>query len=105
MSVENIKVFEMPVCRWNVVGKQVSGVRSQLKFSNCGELVNRCACDVLSHIYQPSWEHHSQWSRAYPGAEEIGNVYKSLSENYQISELLHLKHRVVGAEWNESGQS
>jgi cation diffusion facilitator CzcD-associated flavoprotein CzcO len=30
-----------------------------------------CCCDVWSHLYCYSFEQNSDWSRAYPGQEEI----------------------------------
>jgi cation diffusion facilitator CzcD-associated flavoprotein CzcO len=61
----------------------------------------RCSCDVPAHSYTFSWEGNPRWSKAYVGAEELFDYFKSRAVNYGVYDYLHLHHRVTSAEWND----
>lgn len=63
----------------------------------------RCACDIPAHGYTYSWEGNPNWSGAYVEAEEIFDYYKSRAKSYGVFDYVKLRHKVLGATWNEEG--
>src|SRR5467141_2115247 len=61
-----------------------------------------CACDIPSHLYSFSFEPSNDWSRMYPGQQEIHEYLKRCVERYGLSPHLHLKSRFCEAVWDES---
>ncbi|KIW94684.1 uncharacterized protein Z519_04661 [Cladophialophora bantiana CBS 173.52] len=63
-----------------------------------------CSCDVPAHAYTFSWEGNPNWSHAYVSSEELFHYFKGRAKAYGVDQYVHLRHRVLGCEWNgESG--
>lgn len=56
-----------------------------------------------AHAYTYSWEGNPHWSRAYVGAEELYDYFKSRAEAYGVAEFVRLNSHVREAVWNEAG--
>src|SRR5439155_4567481 len=61
-----------------------------------------CACDIPSHLYSFSFAPSTEWTRMYPGQQEIHAYLKSCVERYGLTPYLRLKTRFCEAVWNES---
>src|SRR6266849_4026129 len=61
-----------------------------------------CACDIPSHLYSFSFEPSSDWSRMYPGQQEIHDYLKRCVERYGLAPYLRLNTRFRDAIWDES---
>ncbi len=61
-----------------------------------------CACDIPSHLYSFSFEPSSDWSRMYPGQQEIHDYLKRCVEHYGLAPYLRLNTRFRDAIWDES---
>lgn len=80
-----------------------------------------CACDIPSHNYQFTWEPNPNWSTlyvvinihsfisslliclSYSRAREILEYFRNVAGKYDLYRYIKLNHRVVGAEWDDSG--
>ncbi|OAL56021.1 FAD/NAD(P)-binding domain-containing protein [Pyrenochaeta sp. DS3sAY3a] len=60
-----------------------------------------CACDVPAHAYTYSWEGNPNWSKAYVGAVELFDYFKSRAVAYGVEDFVHLNHLVEQAIWKE----
>ncbi|KAI2467497.1 cyclohexanone monooxygenase [Annulohypoxylon bovei var. microspora] len=60
-----------------------------------------CACDVPSHAYQYPWAPNPEWKKYYSGSEELCQYFKGVAERFNIMQYVKLRHRIVGASWNE----
>lgn len=60
-----------------------------------------CACDIPSHLYSFSFELSPDWTRMYPGQQEIHAYLKRCIEKYGLVSHLKLKTRFCEAIWNE----
>ncbi len=61
-----------------------------------------CACDIPSHLYSFSFAPSTEWSRMYPGQQEIHDYLKRCVEHYRLAPYLRLNSRFQEAVWNDS---
>jgi cation diffusion facilitator CzcD-associated flavoprotein CzcO len=61
-----------------------------------------CACDIPSHLYSFSFEPSSDWSRMYPGQQEIHNYLKRCVQRYELAPYIRLNTPFREAIWDES---
>jgi cation diffusion facilitator CzcD-associated flavoprotein CzcO len=61
-----------------------------------------CACDIPSHLYSFSFEPSPDWSRMYPGQQEIHNYLKRCVERYELTPHIRLNTRLHEATWDEA---
>jgi len=61
-----------------------------------------CACDIPSHLYSFSFAPSTEWTRMYPGQEEIHDYLKRCVERYGLAPHLRLNARFREAAWDES---
>ena len=62
-----------------------------------------CACDIPSHLYSFSFAPSTEWTRMYPGQQEIHDYLKRCIERYELAPYLRLNTRFQEAIWDESG--
>lgn len=60
-----------------------------------------CACDIPSHLYSFSFEPWPDWTRMYPGQQEIQDYLKRCVERYGLAPYIRLNTRLREAAWNE----
>ncbi|MDX6573832.1 MAG: hypothetical protein QOC86_2988 [Gaiellales bacterium] len=63
-----------------------------------------CGCDVPSAIYQFSFAHNPDWSRAYAGQEEIQDYLERTAEEFGVTPRIHFGTEVLEARWSEEEQ-
>ncbi|KAI5302435.1 hypothetical protein KEM56_000699 [Ascosphaera pollenicola] len=61
-----------------------------------------CCCDIFSHLYSYSFAQNPNWSRLYPGQEEILRYLTSVAEEYHLTNYIRFSTSVVEASWNEN---
>ena len=61
-----------------------------------------CACDIPSHLYSFSFFPSAEWTRMYPGQQEIHAYLKRCVEQYGLAPYLRLNTRFCEAIWDES---
>jgi len=61
-----------------------------------------CACDIPSHLYSFSFAPSTEWTRMYPGQQEIHDYLKRCVERYGLAPYLRLNTRFQEAIWDES---
>jgi cation diffusion facilitator CzcD-associated flavoprotein CzcO len=61
-----------------------------------------CACDIPSHLYSFSFAPSTEWTRMYPGQQEIHDYLKRCGERYGLAPYLRLRTRFQEAIWDES---
>jgi cation diffusion facilitator CzcD-associated flavoprotein CzcO len=61
-----------------------------------------CACDIPSHLYSFSFEPSTDWTRMYPGQQEIHAYLKRCAEKYKLSPYIRLNTRFCEAVWDEA---
>jgi cation diffusion facilitator CzcD-associated flavoprotein CzcO len=61
-----------------------------------------CACDIPSHLYSFSFAPSTEWTRMYPGQQEIHDYLKRCVEKYGLAPYLRLKTRFCEAIWDEA---
>jgi cation diffusion facilitator CzcD-associated flavoprotein CzcO len=61
-----------------------------------------CACDIPSHLYSFSFAPSTEWTRMYPGQQEIHDYLKRCVERYGLAPYLRLNTRFCEAAWDES---
>jgi cation diffusion facilitator CzcD-associated flavoprotein CzcO len=61
-----------------------------------------CACDIPSHLYSFSFAPSTEWTRMYPGQQEIHGYLKRCVEHYGLAPYLRLNTRFCEAVWDES---
>jgi cation diffusion facilitator CzcD-associated flavoprotein CzcO len=62
-----------------------------------------CACDIPSHLYSFSFDLSPDWSRMYPGQQEIHDYLKRCVERYELAPHIRLNTRFHEAIWDEAG--
>jgi cation diffusion facilitator CzcD-associated flavoprotein CzcO len=62
-----------------------------------------CACDIPSHLYSFSFDLSPDWSRMYPGQQEIHDYLKRCVERYDLAPHIRLNTRFHEAIWDEAG--
>lgn len=60
-----------------------------------------CCCDVWSALYSLSYEQNCEWTREYPGQEEILAYLVGVAQKYKIYEHVRFNTSVEGAVWDE----
>lgn len=60
-----------------------------------------CGCDVASHFYSYSFALNPDWSRKYSMREEIQQYFRSVSDQYGVTERVRFHSIVEKAAWNE----
>lgn len=61
-----------------------------------------CACDIPSHLYSFSFEPWPDWSRMYPGQQEIHDYLKRCVEPYGLAPHIRLNTRLHHTVWDEA---
>jgi cation diffusion facilitator CzcD-associated flavoprotein CzcO len=61
-----------------------------------------CACDIPSYLYSFSFAPSTEWTRMYPGQQEIHDYLKRCVERYGIAPYLRLNTRFREAIWDEA---
>jgi cation diffusion facilitator CzcD-associated flavoprotein CzcO len=61
-----------------------------------------CACDIPSHLYSFSFEPSPDWTRMYPGQQEIQDYLKRCITRYGLASQIRLNTRFQEAVWDES---
>ncbi|KAJ5827234.1 hypothetical protein N7447_003997 [Penicillium robsamsonii] len=60
-----------------------------------------CCCDVWSSLYSYSFEQNPNWSREYPGQEEIHAYLVGVAEKYGLYKHIRFNSTVTEARWND----
>ncbi|KAJ5490063.1 hypothetical protein N7453_010888 [Penicillium expansum] len=60
-----------------------------------------CCCDVWSSLYSYSFEQNPNWSREYPGQEEIHAYLVGVAEKYGLYKHIRFNSTVDEARWDE----
>jgi cation diffusion facilitator CzcD-associated flavoprotein CzcO len=60
-----------------------------------------CACDIPSHLYSFSFEPSPDWTRMYPGQQEIQDYLKRCVARHQLAPQIRLNTRFQEAVWDE----
>jgi cation diffusion facilitator CzcD-associated flavoprotein CzcO len=60
-----------------------------------------CCCDVWSTLYSLSYEQNCEWTREYPGQEEILAYLVGVAQKYKIYEHVRFNTSVEGAIWDD----
>jgi cation diffusion facilitator CzcD-associated flavoprotein CzcO len=61
-----------------------------------------CACDIPSHLYSFSFEPSPDWTRMYPGQQEIQDYLKRCVARHELNARIRLNARFQEAVWDES---
>ena len=61
-----------------------------------------CACDIPSHLYSFSFEPSADWTRMYPGQQEIHDYLKRCVERNLLAPHIRLNTAFKDAAWDES---
>ena len=61
-----------------------------------------CACDIPSHLYSFSFDPWPDWTRMYPGQQEIHDYLKRCVERHELAPHIRLNTRFHEAIWNET---
>ncbi|PLB51297.1 FAD/NAD(P)-binding domain-containing protein [Aspergillus steynii IBT 23096] len=95
-----IDLLRKTSCRNFVIlekGSQVGGTWFDNKYPGC-------ACDVWSTLYSFSFAQKSDWSRAYPGQEEILQYIISVAERFGLFKYIRFNSAVQEARWDDEKQ-
>ncbi|KUJ06745.1 flavin-binding monooxygenase-like family protein [Mollisia scopiformis] len=76
-------------------GNQVGGTWNDQRYPGC-------CCDVWSHLYSLSFEPNPNWTREYPGQEEILDYLVSIAHKYQLYRHIRFNTSVEEARWDET---
>jgi cation diffusion facilitator CzcD-associated flavoprotein CzcO len=60
------------------------------------------ACDIPSHVYQYTFEPHTQWSKFFAPGAEILSYVQGVAQKYGFEEKIKYNTKVIGATWNET---
>ncbi|KAL4944376.1 hypothetical protein BDV06DRAFT_233381 [Aspergillus oleicola] len=63
-----------------------------------------CACDVWSALYSYSFEQRSNWTREYPGQEEILTYLTGIAGKYGLYPHIRFNSAVEEARWDEQAR-
>jgi len=61
-----------------------------------------CACDIPSHLYSFSFEPSPDWTRMYPGRQEIQDYLKRCVARHHLAPRIRLNIRFQEALWDEA---
>lgn len=62
------------------------------------------ACDVKLHLYSYSFDLNSEWSRLWPGQQEILAYFQKCADEYGLRPHLRLNTEIRSAQWDEDTQ-
>ncbi|EPE24814.1 FAD/NAD(P)-binding protein [Glarea lozoyensis ATCC 20868] len=74
-------------------GNQVGGTWNDQRYPGC-------CCDVWSHLYSLSFEPNPNWTREYPGQEEILDYLISVAHKYQLYKHIRFSTSVEEVRWD-----
>lgn len=63
-----------------------------------------CCCDVWSALYSLSFEQNGEWTREYPGQEEILSYLVGVAQKYKIYEHVRFNTSVENAVWDDEAK-
>ncbi|KAK5045942.1 hypothetical protein LTR84_008728 [Exophiala bonariae] len=63
-----------------------------------------CCCDVWSHLYSYSFEQNSDWTREYPGQEEILEYLMRVAQKYELYRYVRFNTAVDSARWDDASK-
>ncbi|OCK79129.1 cyclohexanone monooxygenase [Lepidopterella palustris CBS 459.81] len=61
-----------------------------------------CCCDVWSLLYSYSFEQNPDWTREYPGQEEILDYLTGVAEKYKLYKYIRFNTSVEEARWDDA---
>ncbi|EDU42433.1 cyclohexanone 1,2-monooxygenase [Pyrenophora tritici-repentis Pt-1C-BFP] len=61
-----------------------------------------CCCDVWSALYSYSFEQNPDWSREYPGQEEILEYLRGVARKYNLYKYIRFNTAVDAATWDDT---
>lgn len=61
-----------------------------------------CCCDVWSHLYSYSFEQNPDWTREYPGQEEILRYLVGVAQKYELYRYVRFNSTVEAAHWDDA---
>lgn len=61
-----------------------------------------CCCDVWSMLYSYSFEQNPDWTREYPGQEEILEYLRNVASKYQLYKYIRFNTSVEAATWDDT---
>lgn len=61
-----------------------------------------CCCDVWSMLYSYSFEQNPDWTREYPGQEEILDYLRNVARKYNLYKYIRFNTSVDAATWDDS---
>ncbi|KAJ6006188.1 hypothetical protein N7451_004132 [Penicillium sp. IBT 35674x] len=94
MAIDLIKRNQ---CRNFVIlekGSSVGGTWNDNKYPGC-------CCDVWSSLYSYSFEQNPNWTREYPGQEELHAYLVRVAEKYGLYKHIRFNSTVEEAKWND----
>ncbi|KAF2735958.1 flavin-binding monooxygenase-like protein [Polyplosphaeria fusca] len=60
-----------------------------------------CCCDVWSMLYSYSFEQNPDWTREYPGQEEILDYLRNVAHKYKLYKYIRFNTSVEAATWDD----
>ncbi|PSN73906.1 flavin-binding monooxygenase-like protein [Corynespora cassiicola Philippines] len=60
-----------------------------------------CCCDVWSMLYSYSFEQNPDWTREYPGQEEILDYLRNVAHKYKLYKYIRFNTAVDAATWDD----
>ncbi|KIV98102.1 hypothetical protein PV10_01788 [Exophiala mesophila] len=63
-----------------------------------------CCCDVWSHLYSYSFEQNPDWTREYPGQEEILRYLMGVAQKYELYRYVRFNTAVDSAKWDDASK-
>ncbi|KAL3467688.1 hypothetical protein BJX64DRAFT_283156 [Aspergillus heterothallicus] len=75
-------------------GSSIGGTWSDNKYPGC-------CCDVWSSLYSYSFEQHANWTREYPGQEEILTYLTGVASKYNLYPHIRFNTTVKEARWDD----
>ncbi|KAH7408468.1 flavin-binding monooxygenase-like protein [Phaeosphaeria sp. MPI-PUGE-AT-0046c] len=60
-----------------------------------------CCCDVFSMLYSYSFEQNPDWTREYPGQEEILDYLRNVAQKYGLYKYIRFNTSVNEAHWDD----
>jgi cation diffusion facilitator CzcD-associated flavoprotein CzcO len=60
-----------------------------------------CCCDVWSMLYSYSFEQNPDWTREYPGQEEILDYLRNVARKYNLYKYIRFNTSVQEAHWDD----
>jgi len=61
-----------------------------------------CCCDDWSHLYSFSFEQNPDWTREYPGQEEILRYLVGVAQKYELYRYIRFSTCVDEAHWDDT---